>query len=166
MKLVRLVLHRTQNLFSFLPIIKKLYLMTKRKALELEYESLKQESDTLLDKLRLASIELEDANRQHYSKLLISNLLALSPPEYRDYIHQIRSFDISYKHQFTILFDGNIKVGKRPDQSIYCSDDDMMPFLEWLYTVDINGRCIERIVRDGLRDMKDNPLFFKNKINI
>lgn len=141
--------------------------MSKRKALELEYESLKQESDILLDKLKRTTLDLERANRTHYTELLIKNLLALSPSNtFTEYIRKIRSFDISYKHQFTILFDGNIRVGKRPDQSIYTDDNDMMPFLEWLYTVDINGRCIERIVRDGLHNIREDPLFFKDKINI
>ena len=133
--------------------------MSKRKALELKHAKLKKQADEINKELKYVSLELEQENQAHFTLELIKDLKEKG--QYIEYIEMIRSFDISYKHRFTISLSSKITVGKQRDQRIYIETNHntylvgqedapqfvlvMMPFVVWLYSTDIN---VERRVRD------------------
>jgi len=135
------------------------------------YEKAKQRYVAAELDLRYAGKQYERNLQHEFVQQLLHRLVFESHEQHFErYIGQITSFDISYDHRFTIRI-GKMIVGKTREQMIYVETnnnrytfdqidvpdyiEDMGPFLSWLYTVEIDGKCIERTVRDALVDIKN-----------
>ena len=135
------------------------------------YENAKQRYVSAELDLRYAGKQYERNLQHEFVKQLLHRLVFESREQHFErYIGQITSFDISYDHRFTIRI-GKMIVGKTREQMIYVETnnnrytfdqidvpdyiEDMGPFLSWIYTVEIDDKCIERTVRDALVDIKN-----------
>lgn len=146
-------------------------------SLEIQYKTAKgllRDAEIEHERIRklLVCAVLKDFTRKFMLKLTLS----APDDQFKKWINMISLFHVSFKHEFTIAFRDDIIVGKTRTQQIYVEIShkrhtfgqletpevvsDMEPFLTWLYAVQIDGKGVERTIRDALDTFGNDPLYY------